>query len=211
MGERYMINKGFHRIVAGTAVVAMGLSLLVTAIPINASVTVKLNKSNLNMTEGSKKTIKVKGKKIKKVTWKSTKKKVASVKKKKAASAVITAKKKGKTVIKATVKMSGAKKVLKCKVTVNAKNADQSIVSNQPNITASVPTNVPVTATPVPTQSGPTEVPTDTPVPELDMNNLAVAEYPGIPADVPDLDIIRVGGNYYMVSTTMTLFQVCLL
>ena len=88
-----MINKGFHRIVAGTAVVAMGLSLLVTAIPINASVTVKLNKSNLNMTEGSKKTIKVKGKKIKKVTWKSTKKKVASVKKKKAASAVITAKK----------------------------------------------------------------------------------------------------------------------
>lgn len=65
MGERYMINKGFHRIVAGTAVVAMGLSLLVTAIPINASVTVKLNKSNLNMTEGSKKTIKVKGKKIK--------------------------------------------------------------------------------------------------------------------------------------------------
>ena len=46
-----MINKGFHRIVAGTAVVAMGLSLLVTAIPINASVTVKLNKSNLNMTE----------------------------------------------------------------------------------------------------------------------------------------------------------------
>ncbi len=205
MGERYMINKGFHRIVAGTAVVAMGLSLLVTAIPINASVTVKLNKSNLNMTEGSKKTIKVKGKKIKKVTWKSTKKKVASVKKKKAASAVITAKKKGKTVIKATVKMSGAKKVLKCKVTVNAKNADQSIVSNQPNITASVPTNVPVTATPVPTQSGPTEVPTDTPVPELDMNNLAVAEYPGIPADVPDLDIIRVGGNYYMVSTTMNL------
>ena len=200
-----MINKGFHRIVAGTAVVAMGLSLLVTAIPINASVTVKLNKSNLNMTEGSKKTIKVKGKKIKKVTWKSTKKKVASVKKKKAASAVITAKKKGKTVIKATVKMSGAKKVLKCKVTVNAKNADQSIVSNQPNITASVPTNVPVTATPVPTQSGPTEVPTDTPVPELDMNNLAVAEYPGIPADVPDLDIIRVGGNYYMVSTTMNL------
>ena len=101
--------------------------------------------------------------------------------------------------------MSGAKKVLKCKVTVNAKNADQSIVSNQPNITASVPTNVPVTATPVPTQSGPTEVPTDTPVPELDMNNLAVAEYPGIPADVPDLDIIRVGGNYYMVSTTMNL------
>ena len=105
MGERDMINKVFHRIVAGTAVVAMGLSLLVTAIPINASVTVKLNKSNLNMTEGSKKTIKVKGKKIKKVTWKSTKKKVASVKKKKAASAVITAKKKGKTVIKATVKM----------------------------------------------------------------------------------------------------------
>ncbi|MFR2011790.1 MAG: hypothetical protein ACLS49_09840 [Christensenellales bacterium] len=54
------------------------------------------------------------------MTWKSTKKKVASVKKKKA-SAVITAKKRGKTVIKATVKMSGAKKVLKCKVTVNAK------------------------------------------------------------------------------------------
>lgn len=200
-----MINKGFHRIVAGIAVVAMGLSLLVTAIPINASVAVKLSKSNLNMTEGSKKTIKVKGKKIKKVTWKSTKKKVASVKKKKAASAVITAKKKGKTVIKATVKMSGAKKVLKCKVTVNAKNADQPIVSNQPNITASLPTNVPVTATPVPTQSGPTEVPTDTPVPQLDMNNLAVAEYPTVFSDIPDCDFIRVGGYYYMVSTTMNM------
>ena len=201
-----MINKGFHRIVAGTAVVAMGLSLLVTAIPVNASVVAKLSKSKINMTEGSKKTIKVKAKKIKKVKWKSTKKKVASVKKKKTASAVITAKKKGKTVIKATVKMSGAKKVLKCKVTVNAKNADQPIVSNQPDVTSSAPTNVPpVTETPIPTQPGPTGVPTDTPVPALDMDNLAVAEYPTVFSDIPDCDFIRVGGYYYMVSTTMNM------
>ena len=42
-------------------------------------------------------------------------------------------------------------------------------------------------------------------MPELDKNNLTVADYPGIASDVPDLDIIRVGQNYYMVSTTMNL------
>ncbi len=203
-----MIKKVFHKIIAGTAVAAMGLSLLVTAIPANAATPAKLSKSKLNLTKGSKKTIKVKGKKIKKVTWKSTKAKVASVKKKKATSAVVTARKKGKAVIKATVQMSGAKKVLKCKVTVNAKNANPVINSSQPDVTASVQPNITATDTPVPNDSEPTPTQTasgPTPVPQLDMNNLAVAEYPTVFSDIPDCDIIRVGGYYYMVSTTMNM------
>lgn len=192
------LKKKLQKAVAGISICAMALSLIVVTVPADAAGKVKLNKTKLNMAAGNKKTIKVVGKKIKSIKWKSTKTKVASVKKKGSNKAVITAKKKGSAVIKATVAMSGAsKKTLKCKVKVTPGDI------NQP---APVPTtsvvNEPV---PSPTNSGPTAEPTETPVPSLDMNNLTVAEYPTVFSDVPDCDFIRVGGNYYMVSTTMNM------
>ncbi len=53
--------------------------------------------------------------------------------------------------------------------------------------------------TPTPTPEGPT------PMPTLDPNNLATVNYPTLYSDIPDLDIIRQGDAYYMVSTTMNM------
>lgn len=190
-------------VIAGMTAAAMALSLAVTAVPADAAGKLKLSKTKLSMSAGSNKTIKVIGKKIKSIKWKSTKTKVAAVKKKKGNKAVITAKKSGSAVIKATVKASGKKKTLSCKVKVTAKE-NKPVTGNESTPTTGIPA---VSSEPsvAPTESGPTQVPTATPVPELDMNNLAVADYPTVFSDVPDCDFIRVGGNYYMVSTTMNM------
>ena len=75
----------------------------------------------------------------------------------------------------------------------------------EPTASATPAASEPATPTPIVTRS-PAPRPTLAPgMPELDKNNLTVADYPGIASDVPDLDIIRVGQNYYMVSTTMNL------
>ena len=50
-----------------------------------------------------------------------------------------------------------------------------------------------------------TEEPKATATPAVDISTYALAKYPTIHADVPDPDIIRVGENYYMTSTTMNL------
>lgn len=42
-------------------------------------------------------------------------------------------------------------------------------------------------------------------MPTLDPNNLATVNYPTLYSDIPDLDIIRQGDAYYMVSTTMNM------
>ncbi len=194
--------KNINKIMKSAAALALAMSMVVTVVPADAAKAPKINKAKLNLKIGTKKTIKVKGKSIKKVTWKSTKAKVASVKKKGKTGATVTAKKKGKAVIKATVVSAGKKKVLKCRVTVDASAPSQQ------------PTQVPVVPTPAPTTvpngdpdipTGPTEVPTETPVPELDPNNLAVANYPTIFSDVPDCDMIQHNGTFYMVSTTMNM------
>lgn len=212
------IKKRLQSVVACAAVFAMAVSLVATASPAEAAGKIKLNKTKLSISAGSKKTIKVVGKKIKSIKWKSSNAKIAAVKKKKGNKAVITAKKKGSAVVKATVTAGSAgKKVLKCKVKVTAaeekksegNNNNQSGNNNNNNNNQAVP--VPTDAvtvnnpTPEPTQPGPTSEPTETPVPVLDENNLAVAEYPTVFSDVPDCDFIRVGGNYYMVSTTMNM------
>ena len=67
------------------------------------------------------------------------------------------------------------------------------------------PTDAPAvtpTETPVAT---PTEAPKATATPAVDISKFALAKYPTVHADVPDPDIIRVGENYYMTSTTMNL------
>lgn len=74
---------------------------------------IRLNKTKVQMNVGEKMTLKVKGAKKKKVTWKSNKPKVVKVTKK----GVIKAKKEGKAVIRAKV----GEKTLKCKVTVKKK------------------------------------------------------------------------------------------
>ncbi len=190
--------------IAVMGVVAMGLSLVSVA-DIQAAPVAKLSKTKFTITAGKSKTLKVTAKKIKKVTWKTSKKKVATVTKKKANTAVVKAKAAGKAVIKATVKLkNGKKKTLTCKVTV--KNADVVTPTVAPTAApTAAPTVAPTVVAPTAAPTAEPTIPGPTPLPELDMNNLAVAEYPGIFSDVPDLDIIRVGGNYYMVSTTMNM------
>lgn len=196
-------HTSFRKMIAVTSVIAMGLSIIPGTLKADAAAKPKLSKTKLTMYVGDKTALKVKGSKIKSVKWKSSKSKIAAVKKSGSKGAKVTAKKKGKSVISATVKYGSKKKTLKCNVTVK-------------NVKASVPTPVPTqtlntqTPTPMPTQPAATETPKPgpqepTPVPELDMNNLAVADYPTIFSDVPDCDFIRVGGAYYMVSTTMNL------
>lgn len=195
-----MKSKLFRRIVAMTAVIAMTVSVAEMSGDVLAAAKPKLSRTSLPMKVGGKATIKVKGSKIKSVKWKTTKKKVATVKKKGAKAAVVTAKKKGSATIKATVKYGSKKKTLSCKVKVkSAKPSPTAVPTQAPTAVPTVAPSFVPTATPVP---GPA---TPTPTPELDMNNLAVSEYPGIYSDIPDLDVIRVGGNYYMVSTTMNL------
>ena len=87
------------------------------------------------------------------------------------------------------------------------------IVTATPTATATETATATPSATPIVTAS-PTPIVTRSPsprptlapgMPELDPQNLTVSDFPGIASDVPDLDIIRVDQNYYMVSTTMNL------
>lgn len=201
-----------QKIIAITAVVAMGLSV-VPAANSDAAAKVKLNKKSINLNVGGKFTLKVSGKNIKRVSFKSTKKKFVAVKKKGSKKAVITAKKAGKAVVKVTVKLKKGKKVLSCAVKVSNKadNKQNVTVPKQtpvsaatsltPNSTVAPTTNTTQTQVPSPT----TDPSVPTAVPVLDENNLAVVDYPTIFSDIPDCDFIRVGCNYYMVSTTMNL------
>lgn len=204
-----------RRSIAVIAIAAMGITIM-PSINADAAATAKLSKTKLSIYTGSSKTLKVTGKGIKKVTWKSTKTKIASVTGKSKTSAKVKAKKKGTAKIKAMVKFSnGKKKTLSCNLTVKTKKDDSTKTpAATPTATAVVtvtaaatPTNQPSTAAPTPTSIS-TAVPTPegpTPTPKLDENNLVSAGYPTIASDVPDNDIIRVGGEYYMVSTTMNL------
>ncbi len=65
----------------------------------------------------------------------------------------------------------------------------------KPTASATPAATEPAAPTPIVTRISCTR-PTLAPgMPELDKNNLTVADYPGIASDVPDLDIIRVGQN----------------
>ena len=64
------------------------------------------------------------------------------------------------------------------------------------------PTEAPVPTGPEATAPTKTPAPTATEVPKQVSTRLS---YPTMHADIPDLDIIRVGETYYMVSTTMNM------
>lgn len=87
------------------------LSLSVPA----AAKSIKLSKTSVSLTVGSRKTLKVNTKKT--VKWSSSNKKVATVSSK----GVVTARKAGKATIKAKV----GKKILKCKITVKKVSAKE--------------------------------------------------------------------------------------
>lgn len=88
------------------------LTVMLLAIPTQASAAVKLNKKTVTLTVGKSVTLKLKGTK-KKAKWSSSKKSVATVNSK----GKVTAKKKGTTTITAKI----GKKKYTCKVTVKKK------------------------------------------------------------------------------------------
>lgn len=146
-----------------SATMLTGLSTINT----EAATKVYLNKKSVTLTQGKTTTLKVKGiSKNTKVKYSSNKKSVATVSSK----GKITAKKKGVAIISAkfTVKSNkkSVTKVLKCKVTVNAKRV-QATKTPKPTSTPR-PTATPTvrpTNTVAPTAT-PTAVPTSTPTPE---------------------------------------------
>ena len=95
--------------------------------------TPKLSKKKLTLVTGQKKKLKLKNKKGT-VKWKSSRKKIASVNKK----GTVKALKAGKTVVSATIKVKGKKKVFKCRVTVIKKKVppkqQETVNPTQPGI-----------------------------------------------------------------------------
>ena len=173
----------------------MTAALAVTAIdmqPADAAKAPKLDKKNVSVQVGRKKTIKVKnGKKAAKVTWKSNKTSVVKVMKKvTAGNKAVTIKgiKKGSAKITASYKLKGTAKKMTCKVKVTDGKPEvptvPPTVSNAPVITqapTAAPTNAPTTeptATPVPT-------PEPTPRIKVVTANEAIVEK-NIPKDFKD-------------------------
>lgn len=200
---------------------------------VGAKAKASLKTKTISVTIGKSKSISIKNKNKKySYSFTSSNKKVAKVTSKgkvtgkKAGKATITVKeamkkKKKRTLgkVKVTVKAAAKKKTATSTPVVTQSSiatptATATLAATPTGGATEAPTDTPVateepTPTPVPTPiitRQPTPRPTLEPgMPELDTNNLAVSDYPGIASDVPDLDIIRVGQNYYMVSTTMNL------
>ena len=187
-----------RKVIAGLMVSALCITTLSGAgSDVEAKAKASLKTKKISVKVGKKKTILIKNKTKKySYSFTSSNKQVAKVTSKgkvtgiKAGKATITVKevlKKGKkkkrTLGKVKVMVTGMKKK---------------------NVATPAPETV-NKAAPTPTASATPAATLAPGMPELDKNNLAVANYPGIASDVPDLDIIRVGQNYYMVSTTMNL------
>ena len=114
-----MNKRRFYQKVAVVLIAALvltGFSMGQTGVKAAKKKIPKLSKSSLTLTVGQSKKLTVKNSKGS-IKWKTSSKKIASVSKK----GVVKALKAGKTVISATVKVSGKKKTLKCKLTVKAK------------------------------------------------------------------------------------------
>ena len=108
--------------------------------------TLKLNPTKLSLTEGEKKTVKIKKTNVKKISsqkWSSNKKSVATV----SAKGVVTAKKAGKATIQCKVKYiaKGSKgtklKTLKCTVTVKKAAVTESPAPAEPTVDPETPLN----------------------------------------------------------------------
>ena len=220
-----------RKVIAGLMVLALCITTLSSAgSDVEAKAKASLKTKKISVKVGKKKSILIKNKTKKhSYSFTSSNKQVAKVTSKgkvtgiKAGKATITV----KEVLKKGKKKKGKKKkrtLGKVKVTVTGMKKKNVATPTPETVNKATPTATPSATTPVePTASAtpaatepaaPTPIVTRSPaprptlapgMPELDKNNLTVADYPGIASDVPDLDIIRVGQNYYMVSTTMNL------
>lgn len=206
------MKKMTSRFTAVGMAAAMVLTAMVPAGTSDAAAKPKLATKKITVEVKKSKTIGIKKKKNFKISFKSKNKKIATV----SAKGKVTGKKKGTTKITVSYKKGkGAKKKLGT-VTVKVTNAKpnqdpkptNAAVQTPPAATsvAQAPSQAPAATIPPTATEAPTEVP-DGPatIPPLDPNNLVTAEYPTMYSDIPDLDIIRVEGNYYMVSTTMNM------
>lgn len=180
-------------------------------------VTLKLSQTKLSMTVGSKKTLSVKKKNVKKIvsrTWSSSKKSVATVSKK----GKITAKKAGKTVITCKVKYiakaskKAQKKTLKCTVRVTAKANKTTVPAGQTATNTQTPANSPDST--VQPSIDPTPVPTLAPTREPEVEGVTPAQefavsYKGMNANNPllansfacDPTAIEYNGRVYVYMT----------
>lgn len=220
------MKKRTGRLTAAGLAAAMVLTALVPAGASEAAAKPKLATKNITVEVKKSKTIGIKKKKNFKISFKSKNKKIATVN----AKGKVTGKKKGTTKITVSYKKGkGAKKKLgTVTVKVTPAKTDQKIdqdpkASVQPPAASAGATNQPPavsTAPNGPAESGKPDQPpigSGTPdqkpdvsagpatIPPLDPNNLVTVDYPTLYSDIPDLDIIRVGGNFYMVSTTMNM------
>lgn len=202
------MSKRLQRTVTGLLIAALCAgSLAGTSDRAEAKKKASVKKKKMTIVKGKSKKITIKNKNKKcRYTFKSSNKKVATVSKKgkvkgiKVGSAKITVKE---------VKGKKKRSLGKVKVKVTAKNTPQT--SGTPATTPGGTTNQPKpsdgvtgsTATPTPSQ--PTATATVTPTPTTYVENPAVAANPLVYSDIPDVDYIRVGEDYYMVSTTMFL------
>lgn len=195
---------------------AMVLTTLVPAGASEAAAKPKLATKKITVEVKKSKTIGIKKKKNFKISFKSKNKKIATVN----AKGKVSGKKKGTTKITVSYKKGkGAKKKLGT-VTVKVTNAKpgqdpkptSAAVQTPPAATSTVqapsqfPSQAPsTTKEPSAETAAPTAVPGPATIPPLDPNNLVTVDYPTLYSDIPDLDIIRVEGNFYMVSTTMNM------
>lgn len=211
-----------NRVIAASVAAALVLAASVPAGTANAAAKPKLAKKTITVQVKKSKTISVKKKGAFQLSFVSKNKKIATVSKK----GKVTGKKKGNTKITVYYQKGKAKKkklgVVSVKVTAAGKKntpapADsatktpvvpgQTVSPGQPGGTVSPSGTMPPVETMPPSETMSPDQPgaTETPIPDLDPNHLVTVNYPSVFADIPDLDIIRVGGNYYMTSTTMNL------
>lgn len=210
------MTKGVQKTVTGLLIAALCAGSLAGA-PDKAEAKKKatIKKKSLTIVKGKSKKITIKNKNKKyRYTFTSNKKKVAKVSKAgkvkgiKVGSAKITVKEiagKGKKRNMGKVKVKVINKDTTKASNTPATTPNQSSPSNStatPTPPSTVTTTPPSTATDTPTA---TATPTPTPTSTTVVDNPAVAANPLIYSDVPDVDYIRVGEDYYMVSTTMFL------
>ena len=194
------MQKASRKVIAGLMVSALCITTLSSAgsdVEAKAKAKASLKTKKISVKVGKKKSILIKNKTKKhSYSFTSSNKQVAKVTSK----GKVTGIKAGKATItvKEVLKKGKKKKRTLGKVKVMVTGMKKKNVATPAATETAAPTPI-VTRSPAPR---PTLAPG---MPELDKNNLTVADYPGIASDVPDLDIIRVGQNYYMVSTTMNL------
>lgn len=199
-----------RKIIAVCLSAAVALSALASGGTADAAAKPKLKTKKISVSVKKSKTIKIAKKGKFKISFQSKNKKIAKVSSK----GKVTGQKKGRTKVVVYYKKGKAakKKLGTVSVTVTSKTTPVPVPA--PTVSAAPPaptpnmTNPPAPSqtpggqtpdTPAPTPEGPT------PMPTLDPNNLATVNYPTLYSDIPDLDIIRQGDAYYMVSTTMNM------